>query len=205
VSAGSITGTTWSIPVELVPISATLTKATSMSVHIGANDYPVVQIGNLLWTAANLAEPIPGRAGQTKYRWAHNETDNKNGYGMLYAINSIHNDANGDRTALESLFPSGWRIPSNADMTNLKNNCSSYRDLMRVDQGGNDKFGFAGLNTGQAYDDGISPCFEFSTFQLHTLGSYDTLVVSHSSPNYWLQFHNNGSGRMIAIRLCKDA
>lgn len=205
VSAGSITGTTWSIPVALSPISATLTEATSMKVHIGANDYPVVKIGNLLWTAANLAEPIPNvpTTAASRYRWAHNEVNNDKGYGMLYSIGSIHNDANGDRTALESLFPSGWRIPTNDDMTNLKNNCSSYMDLMRTDMGGNDKYGFAGLKTGQAYTSG-GDCFEFTTFQLHTLGSYDTFVVTHSSSAYWLKFHNNGTGRMIALRLCKD-
>lgn len=208
VSVGTVTGTTWSIPVTSSPVTATISEHTvETKVHIGNTDYDVVQIGDLLWTAANLAEPIPDTvSNQQYYRWAHNETDNTNGYGMLYDIGSIHNNAGNRRTKLESLFPDGWRLPTQADMTDLVSNCTSYKDLMRADKGGNDKYGFAGLDTGQAYNDGHSACFEFTTFQLHMVDSnnYDTLVVSHSSSAYYLRFHNNGSGRMISIRLCKD-
>jgi uncharacterized protein (TIGR02145 family) len=206
VSVGTLTGTTWSIPVTSFPVSATISEHTiETKVHIGNTDYDVVRIGDLLWTAANLAEPIPDVSGQSYYRWAHNESDNTNGYGMLYDINSIQNDIGNRRTKLISLFPSGWRIPTIEDMTDLVSHCSSYKDLMRTDKGGNDKYGFAGLDTGQAYSSGGS-CFEFTTFQLHMLGSfsYNTLVVSHSMSMYWLKFHNNNLDRMIALRLCKD-
>ena len=206
VSVGTLTGTTWSIPVTSSPVSATISEHTiETKVHIGNTDYDVVRIGDLLWTAANLAEPIPDVSGQSYYRWAHNETDNANGYGMLYDINSIQNNTGNRCAKLTSLFPSGWRIPTIEDMTDLVSHCSSYKDLMRIDKGGNDKYGFAGLDTGQAYSRGGS-CFEFTTFQLHMLGSfsYNTLVVSHSSSRYHLKFHKNGLDRMIALRLCKD-
>lgn len=213
VSDGSITGTTWSIPVATSPISATLTEATSMSVHIGAHDYPVVQIGNLLWTAENLYEPLSSEKTGSNYNycWAHNEPNNPNGYGMLYSINAIHNNTT-QLNYLKSLLPTGWRIPTYSDYSNLKSNCSTFKDLMSKSSmyNGNDKYGFCGLDTGQAYtSSGGSSSFEYSTFQVMVSPDnnpgYDTLVISHSSSSYYLRFHSNGTSRMIALRLCKDA
>lgn len=214
VSDGSISGTTWSIPVALSPISATLTEAASMSVHIGAHDYRVVQIGNLLWTAENLYEPLSKEKnsnGRYMYCWAHNEAGNPNGYGMLYAINVLSpSSVYSDVDYINSLIPSGWRIPTVSDFTNLKNNCSSYLDLMSTSSmyNGNDKYGFCGLDTGQSVtNQGGSGVMEYTTFQLLTAygSSSNTFVVSHSNSRYYLAFHQNSTDRMLAIRLCKDA
>jgi len=221
VSAGSISGTTWSIPVVTSPVTATVEEyvpTPAGMVHIGEHDYPTVQIGNRIWIAQNLYEPLAQRPGESlsnqDSRWAADDSTNANGYGMVYWISGIRSNSNNCRTQIEAMLPSGWRIPTHADIDDLRaaipSGTNGMKALMLPTFGGNNSTGFNGASAGQAQK--YSPyCFEYGsgsgTLQLVFLSStsYNSYVISHSSSQYHNVYHSNSTDRLISLRVCRDA
>ena len=134
-------------------------KLIPTSVIINGHTYGVTQIGNLLWITENLYEPLPSFGSLNNGKnydsvWANFPTlnDNSQGYGILYYVSGIVQNTNGCRDYLLSLLPSGWRVPTLSDVNDLINN-ASWEDLMNVNEGGVDTFGFNGKCAGASARD----------------------------------------------------
>lgn len=113
VSAGSISGTTWSIPVTSGPVTATISTngpEPLASITIAGRTYPVVQIGSQYWMADNLRY----LTADSMY-YTNGDTDK---YGRYYSVNDI-------RTTIPALLASEglseWHVPSIDEMNQLIN------------------------------------------------------------------------------------
>jgi uncharacterized protein (TIGR02145 family) len=107
----------------LTPASSPLVRL----VDIDGNTYKTVKIGHQEWTQENLrvtrlndGTPIPNVTDNAiwvglstpGYCWYNNELGNKRPYGALY---------NGYAVNTGKLAPVGWRVPTDADWTELEN------------------------------------------------------------------------------------
>jgi len=105
----------------------------NLYVIIGDKKYPVVKIGNQLWTTENLdwkwdgldlgyTTPINSSTPNAQYYNNDESTYGWDGYrcGLLYNYSA--------KEAMKNMLPSGWRIPSIADINTLKNFINSPDD-----------------------------------------------------------------------------
>lgn len=84
------------------------------TIKIGEHEYPYVQIGNLLWTAKNLYEPIGTRDVNYKPITIYGNEVLPDDRGFIYTSSTM-------TSILNSLvLPEGWRIPTNNDYETLK-------------------------------------------------------------------------------------
>lgn len=107
------------------------------TVHIGQNEYPYKQIGNLLWTTVSLHEPL-GEFKQDYCYSSNGELDN----GYLYKLSSLLVAQNQYTDAFAQLIPNGWRMPTCADYSDLISNSNNPLDYISTSKGGLDTFGF---------------------------------------------------------------
>ncbi len=116
------------------------TTSNSSIVDINGNSYPLVTIGNQVWTKTNLnvstyrdGTPIPQVplsqwASFRRGAWCYYNNDPANGaiYGKLYnwyAIAGIYNDSSLLNVSLRKQFaPTGWHVPSDIEWGILINN-----------------------------------------------------------------------------------
>lgn len=162
-----------------------------VTVLIGGLEYRIVEMPDgKVWMAENLALPLPsfGSKNNGKYYdsvWANFPTynDNSQGYGILYWLQGILKNTDGCRTYLEGFLPSGWRIPTLADIQALTASVDGWEDLANAGEGGNDKYGFnakcAGVSArdwnyvnSQGYPDGESNIMIDDS-------NYNTLTIYH--------------------------
>jgi uncharacterized protein (TIGR02145 family) len=133
---------------------------------IDGNEYKTVTIGSQVWMAENLkttkyntGTSIPNVAINTDwsnltsgaYAWyQNNETSYKSEYGGMYNWYAVNTG---------SLCPTGWRVPTDADWTQLTDFVGSNPGTKLkaksgwVDSGnGTDDYGFSALPGGYRYD-----------------------------------------------------
>jgi uncharacterized protein (TIGR02145 family) len=188
---------------------------TKNLIKIGAHYYEWVKIGNRRWLTENLYEPLNDFAGTGNARnhdtcWADFALrDNTKKWGILYYTGGIVSNINNCRTQLDAILAgTGFRVPTLNDWNDLLTVTTDMHDLMAVECGGNDRFGFHGLNAGNSARD-----WNYAIQQEQLTGSlqvvcdnneYNTFVISHSSSQYWMiPFYNNLVYR-DPIRLCAD-
>lgn len=133
---------------------------------------------------------------------------------MVYYIGGIVSNYSKCRDQIEAMLPEGWRIPTSDDITDLTSviptSTAGMKALMLPAFGGNNSTGFNGASAGQAQKQRES-CFEYGypsgTLQLIVLTgtSYNSFVISHSSSQYHLKYHNNDTVRLISLRVCRNA
>lgn len=185
-------------------------------VRIGDTEYRTVLMPDgKIWMAENLALPLPSFGSQNDGAnydsvWANFPTDNDNsqGYGILYWLDGMLNNADGCRTYLYSFLPAGWRIPTRADIQALTASVNSWEDLANVNEGGNDKYGFdakcAGVSArdwnyvnAQGYPDGESSIMINNS-------KYNSLTIYHpSDPSRRLKLFKMRTPYRIPIRLVR--
>ena len=147
-------------------------------------------------------------------RWAADDPTNANLYGMVYYLGGIVYNYSQCRDQIEAMLPEGWRIPTSDDITDLTSviptSTAGMKALMLTAFGGNNSTGFNGASAGQVEKQRTS-CFEYGypsgTLQLAVrTGTYDnSFVISHSSSQYHLKYHNNSTNRLISLRVCRNA
>lgn len=171
---------------------------TRPTVRIGANDYPYVQIGNLLWTAKNLYEPFGTRDVNYKPITIYGGEVLPDDRGFIYTMSTM-------TSILNSLvLPEGWRIPSNNDYETLKpvggnalRTLSGWNNLNQMVP--TDSFGFS-LYPGSDFEYAVL----ISSNKRASDGAYYGVRVwsggnTISGPTIYNQT------TFSAIRLCKDA
>ena len=181
-------------------------------VEIGERWYPYVQIGEQLWTAKNLREPI-GTSG-TDYTYYSQESLDY--YGMYYTWNILCSSSEVMRPQLSSLLPAGWRLPTKSDFQKLFDylggiNVSGKKlkgnsGLWNVNTG-TDDYGFnalpAGCNIGRW--DNIGNYAHFNTSTQGNTSSYSVQVYLGGSVDRAEFGHENSKAYKLPIRLVKDA
>ena len=116
-----------------VPANAQLSDVASLidtiedpsTVTIGGLNYKTMQYGNKKWTTESLKYP-------TSNSYRPNGTDE---YGLLYPYS--------DFSSINSVLPSGWRIPTKSDFEDLFSiNGNISNDYISREFGGNNSNGF---------------------------------------------------------------
>ena len=122
-------------------------------ISIGNNDYAFVRIGNKLWMAENLREPI-GVFG-TNYKYPNNASEYNFPieYGYLYTRSSLYSDANVLTEAFNAILPNGWRLPTESDWADLVSQASGDASRLKADSpvwnpAGSNALGFAAFPVG---------------------------------------------------------
>ena len=187
------------------------------------NVYATVIIGNQEWMMENLkttkyndGTPIPNIAGDAAwvadvagaYSWMNNDIANKNKYGALYnfyAVNNVH-----------GLAPTGWRVPTEADITTLIAFLGGTTGGGKLKQlgtttwaapntGATDEYGFNAPASGDRGDTGVfqdeSYCWEAGT-STQDSGFWGFYALGFITPNIDYQFGHKYRG--FTIRCMRD-
>ena len=111
----------------------------SQPIDADGNVYPVTQIGNQLWTAANLrtthfmnGDSIPFITDSNSWTntilpavcYYDNDSANDKAFGKLYNFYAIKD--------LRSVCPYGWHIPSDSEWTVLYNSINGHGNLLKI-------------------------------------------------------------------------
>lgn len=184
-------------------------------VQIGQHLYEWVTIGRRRWLTENLYEPLTDFAGTGSA--ANHDTcwsdfslrNNTKKWGIMYYTGGIVLNNNGCRDQLEQILNgTGFRVPNRDDWEDLYSVTTDMHDLMSVECGGTDKYGFHGLNSGNSARD-----WNYAIQQETLSGSlqpicdntsYNTFVISHSNSQYWMVFFYNNTAYRNPLRLCAD-
>lgn len=176
------------------------------SLNMGGEPMEYVQIDSLLWTTKNLDLDL-GTEGvnQITHPWPN--------AGKLYTLDVLLNNLTLD---------DGWRIPTNADYTALRDyvishgsGANGFQKLTTTDneyngyQNGTDEFGFNALITGYSTTDSVpNISAEKNSCNFWTQTNYS----GNSYYDWCLQGGNNFSALthnknnyLLCCRLCKDA
>lgn len=98
-----------------------------LSVKIGGHRYPVVKIGNQLWTAENLdykfdvdGSPIPiggSDSPGTPAAWYYNNDEETYGIDGIYKLGLLYNGYSAEYlNTHNNLLPEGWHVPSSGEL-----------------------------------------------------------------------------------------
>lgn len=122
-------------------------------ISIGNNDYSFVRIGNKLWMAENLREPIGVFGTDYKYPNKASEYNFPIEYGYLYTMSSLYSDANVLTEAFKAILPNGWRLPTESDWADLVSQASGDASRLKADSPvwnpvGSNALGFAAFPVG---------------------------------------------------------
>lgn len=202
-----------------------LKRANEEYVSIGGRNYPVVRIGNQLWTTENLdwkAQGItvtPPASGlpSTPCAWYYNNSESiygENGkkYGLLYNWYCV--------PLLNSLLPTGWRIPTESDYRILGESVGGLQNAathLKATTGwqpisdfphpnGIDDYGFHGIPSGIRGPNGFAYAGEYAFYLTSTEQSDTNYFIRISlSPNTDMDLYGIPKDRALAIRLVKDS
>lgn len=184
---------------------------------VDGNLYTTVVMGSLEWMVENLktttytdGTPIPhitdisgawmaedGTIGHDgAYVWYNNNITNKTPYGALYnwyALNNAH-----------GLAPTGWRIPTNADLIYLKNYVSGNSGELKEmgtthwqtpNTGATNGKGFYGVGAGCLLPN--SPVVFSNQLQMLVIGSNE---LNSTIPYYlMMEYNNTGLNNSLSI------
>jgi uncharacterized protein (TIGR02145 family) len=156
--------------------------------------YPVIKMGDLLWTAKNLNH-------ETGNSWCYdNENFNCEKYGRLY-----------DLSAAKKACPCGWHLPSVKEWNELvrtvdnKLGKAGKKLKSKIFWNGTDEFGFSALPSGR-YDDGtFNYVGLYSSWWTATRYLENTSIsryMNSDSDNILENNNNNSAG--FSVRCVKD-
>ena len=155
------------------------------TVNIGGYDYPVVQIGNLCWTAKNLMADVTGSV------WYDNTVNDR---GKLYPFSSIAD--------IEAILPDGWRVPTSSDAQYLLVN-NTPLTLIDESIGGTNETGFSFIYTGYRFANGNF--YDYNRegdFLTKAAGGYRVRLLNKQIA---LIGPDEQTLYAFSVRLCKDA
>jgi uncharacterized protein (TIGR02145 family) len=197
-----------------VPSDAQLSDVADMiysiGVEIGGHKYPVVKIGNQLWTAENLLYPLSsfGNQSGTSSCWANFDSSNSDGYGMLYCIGDIR--TNGSmRSELDAVIPTGWRLPTLNDFYTLTGSSSSInvnKLMSNRYSGGTNEYGFNGLLSGfsaKDWDYTVNVGSQMGFF-VDELGDTSIYLIEYNNSSSTGRPFNQNVAIRVSVRLVKD-
>ncbi len=188
-----------------------------MTVTIGGRNYPIVQIGSQLWLAENLDYAWSGLVVGSTYSLSepranyYNDDENSYGrygnkYGLLYnfAATSYLNNHN-------ELLPSGWRVPSSSDLSNLittAGGSNAAAKNLKSKSGwpsglrGDDIYGFSAFPCGNRYNSSYENKDRF-------MGMFSSTANSNSYADFMIidnaaTVSSNYKSNQYSIRLVKD-
>ena len=165
------------------------------------NSYKTIQIGNKIWMAENLRYQSPN----SSYFAYNNEESNVPKFGYLY-----------DWTTACKVCPSGWRLPSNAEWTELSNVLgANYKTKMMkpsawsAEEGANNESGFSGLPGGMRDHVGNyramgTGAYFWSSSLSHQVYSFARELGSKAG-NYASSEFGTHQGMGLSVRCIKDA
>jgi uncharacterized protein (TIGR02145 family) len=176
-------------------------------VTIGEHTYPVVQIGNQLWTAENLIYLPNGIAFTSNSSFTDApeaaQYNNQSGYnycGLIYNGNCV--------SILNAVLPTGWHIPYKADYINLiatygiDNLCASTLWNPPGANGTNLSiypYGFRGKGSNANAFDGYGYQVRYLTSDnvggTNAYGMINLTINSYDAPNVW--YHWGGYVRIV--------
>lgn len=170
------------------------------TVRIGDTEYRTVLMPDgKTWMAENLALPLPSfgslyDGANYDSVWANFSTynDNRQGYGILYWLEGMLDDADGCRTYLYNFLPTGWRIPTLADIQALTASVNSWEDLADSNEGGNDKYGFDAKCAGVSARD-----WNYVASQGYP-GGESNIMIDDSDYNALTIYHPSSPDRRLA-------
>ena len=212
----------------LVPQDATLDDVVEMigeielniptSVEIGGRSYPVVQIGDQLWTTENLDWKLDGitigASGNptTPSAWYYNNDEatygvNGNKYGLLYNWYSID--------IITQALSNGWRVPTSDDFNSLGEytggllnagtklkSTSGWEPLPNFpNPNGTDDYGFSGLPSGLRVNGSFNYATNYSFYLTTTESSDEVFYRAGLSVNTDLAIQplNKNTGNSIRL------
>ena len=111
------------------------------SITYSSVTYPIVEIGDQCWMKENLrygagnlssSASSPSVSTTTAYRYYPNGASSSlTTYGYLYNWKAITNGASSYTAGMQGICPTGWHIPTYAELNTLKNNESNLADASR--------------------------------------------------------------------------
>ena len=131
----SVTKTGFAFKFQMVGACEGNTSITYSSVT-----YPIVEIGDQCWMKENLrygagtlsSASSPSVSTTTAYRYYPNGASSSlTTYGYLYNWKAITNGASSYTAGMQGICPTGWHIPTYAELNTLKNNESNLADASR--------------------------------------------------------------------------
>ena len=132
----SVTKTGFAFKFQMVGACEGNTSITYSSVT-----YPIVEIGDQCWMKENLrygagtlssSASSPSVSTTTAYRYYPNGAySSLTTYGYLYNWKAITNGASSYTAGMQGICPTGWHIPTYAELNTLKNNESNLADASR--------------------------------------------------------------------------
>jgi uncharacterized protein (TIGR02145 family) len=192
-------------------------------IWVGGRKYPIVQIGNQLWTTKNLDWKFDGLTVDGEYgvttpaAWYPNKDESTYGwegagYGLLYnayAAQYMNNN---------NLLPNGWRAPTQTDWSTLiatvsTTGAGSFTNnaglkLKAVSVGGTDDYGFSmllpGIVQGNGSWVGIGTYVGNSATYTNTVGNIEVSYVNSNSTVNYLAGAPGDPTDGYSIRLVKD-
>lgn len=184
------------------------------AVKIGANFYKCVKIGNKLWMAENLREPIGTENSDYYTPWGDAASSSKYGLGLLYKWGTVCASDGSVSSSLSALIPSqNWKVPSSDDVADLAAGVGAVADRIGLYASSSlwtietptDKFGF-----------GMLPCgyYNGSSVVKNQMAFIWTSSSASSANAYDVYFQANGTvsttdsssktNRAFSVRLCLD-
>lgn len=175
-------------------------------ITIGEHTYPVVKIGNRLWTAKGLYEKENESAGAIPIERGSSIKLDKETYGLMYYGVNMFN-------VLRDIVPNGWRFPNRNDLVDLM---STFPNYVRPDLSAN---GSSICSTEYWATPGTNET-GFGLIPINQNGyitGYYGIVISYqtdpSGYNYELSLASPtdgvittiyAPGRYFGVRLCRD-
>lgn len=195
---------------------------SGLFVNIGGRSYKVVKIGNQFWTAENLDWKFPYNGGTLPIglngdptfpaAWYYNNDEISFGYNGVYKCGLLYNGYAIDYIVNNIQLPTGWRFPTNNDLTILANSVNNSSNALKgkdiswaPNWNGIDLYGLKLLPTGHYYQSSFRELgeatylwssTEYNSFRLYRRGFDDSDII-----------YINDSDKINAfpIRLVKDA
>ena len=169
-------------------------------VEIGGHKYRTVTIGNQTWLAENLDCDIPG--------FNYKTSSNYPAYGRYYLARNIYSNSQN----LITICPSGWRFPTNEDISLLISAAGgtgyNARKLISTEDGGTDILGLS-LRLGGIFDDSSYPTNVSIAYITGPMATYGPSFLRANNDsgylNFWSRYGYNADNSYFPIRLVKDA
>lgn len=187
-------------------------------IEIGGRIYRIIKIGSQIWTVDNLDWKITGIAigltgdPTTPAAWYYNNDEDSFGYNGIYKCGLLYNGYAIEYIVNNVQFPTGWRIPSNDDLTTLSNFVNNSSNALKgkniswaPNWNGSDLYGLKLIPTGHYYQSLFRELGEATYLWSSTQYDFIRLYRRGFDDSDTIFINNSDKKNAFPIRLVKDA